>query len=225
MGRPLFDDPTFGDSAWQMSFGERFAFVGLLGVLRPALALETGTADGGSLRRIAEHAGEVHCFDIDPGIEDVVASVPNARAHVGDSADTLPAVLGAFEREGRHVDFALVDGDHTAAGVRRDALALLDSSACVSTTIVFHDAANDEVRAGLDGLDLPNHPKVAFCALDFVPGYVVAEGELAGEVWNGLGLVVLSAYAPTPAVTQQPLRVPVPEAYGAWRRARAAATT
>ena len=224
MPHPFLDSRDWTDAAWQMSYGERFALEGVVRVLAPGLAVETGTATGGSLRCIAPHAGEVHCFDRDPGIAAVVAEVPNAHAHVGDSRETLPAALDAFARDGRHVDFALVDGDHSAEGVERDARALLDSDACRRTTIVFHDAANDEVRRGLEALDLLYHPKVAVCILDFVPGFVVAPGSaLAGEIWNGLALVVLAEDAPVEAHMQGPLREPVPKVYAEWLASRARA--
>ena len=41
------------DSAWQMSYGERAGLEGVLSQLKPALAVEIGTAEGGSLARIA----------------------------------------------------------------------------------------------------------------------------------------------------------------------------
>jgi len=222
---PFLDSRTAADPAWQMTFGERFALEGLVRVVRPALAIETGTADGGSLRCIAGHAGEVHCFDLDPDLQDVVGRVPNAHAHVGDSAETLPATLARFAEEGRQVDFALIDGDHSTGGVQRDALAILESPACTQTTIVFHDAANDLVRAGLEALALPTHPKVGVCVLDFVPGYVVAPGSgLAGEIWNGLALVVLELDASGTARTDLPAREPVPALYREWLASRAGAS-
>ncbi len=52
-----------------MRYGERFALEGILESLKPRLAIEIGTAQGGSLRRIAAHAEEVHSFDIVPEIE------------------------------------------------------------------------------------------------------------------------------------------------------------
>jgi hypothetical protein len=185
--------PVFADHRWQMTWGERFALEGLLSQLRPALALETGTAQGGSLRRIAAHAGEVHSFDIDPKVAELGAELPNVTFHIGDSAEQLPGILAELADSGRHVDFALVDGDHTSEGVRRDAHALLDSDACRTTVIVFHDAANDAVRDGLDALDLADHPKVKACMLDFVPGYLCRPDhpQYPLATWNGLGLVVL----------------------------------
>jgi hypothetical protein len=187
-----YESPVQADERWWMQPGERFALEGLLAQLRPALAVEVGTYEGGSLRRIAQHAGEVHAFDIDPRVRQFVDPHPNAVLHLGDSAETLPAALSEFERSGRHVDFALVDGAHTTAAVLRDAAALLESDACRRTAIVFHDSANDAVREALEALDLPAHPKVALALLDFVPGYLVADGEeLAGDGYNGLALVVL----------------------------------
>jgi hypothetical protein len=190
-----FETPVFRatDDDWQMTYGERFAFEGLLSQLRPRLAIETGTARGGSLRRIAAHSDEVHAFDIAPEVADLAAEVPNAQFHIGDSAVLLAQVLADFDAAGRHVDFALIDGDHSFGGVQRDALALLESGACRNTVIVFHDAANDEVRNGLDALDLPSHPKVALCMLDFVPGYICVSDHPVYPlaIWNGLGLVVL----------------------------------
>ena len=181
------------DVTWQMTYGERFALEGVLASLRPALAVEIGTADGGSLRRIAAHSDEVLCFDVDPGVEQVVAPVANATVRVGDSAETLPAALAELEAAGRHVDFALVDGDHTADGVRRDLEALLASGACRETVIVIHDTNNDEVRRGLEAANLVSRPNVALCMLDLVPGHLVIEDHVySRQCWNGLGLVILA---------------------------------
>ncbi len=198
------DLPFITDGRWQMTLGERFAIEGVLGHIRPGLSIETGTAQGGSLRRLAEHSGEVHAFDIVPEVKDLEAEFDNVTIHIGDSTTVLPDVLGTLAAEGRHVDFALIDGDHTPEGVQRDILAVLDSEACRRTVVIFHDTANDDVRLGLDALDLPNHPKIALCMLDFVPGYLVVDGhpQYSHAAWNGLGLVILDdARGAAPAVT------------------------
>lgn len=178
-----------------MAIGERAALEGLLSQLRPQLAIETGTAQGGSLRRISVHATEVHAFDIVPEVKELEKEISNATVHIGDSSVTLPEVLSDFAAAGRHVDFALIDGDHTYDGVRRDIEAVLASDACTQTVIVFHDTANDEVRAGIESIDLPRHPKVALCVLDYVPGFLVVKEhpQYSHAAWNGLGLVVLDA--------------------------------
>ena len=143
----------------QMRFGERYALEGLLSFLEPGLSIEVGTAQGGSLHRLAAHSREVHSFDIVPEVANLEGQFPNVEFHIGDSATLLPELLDGLADQGRNVDFALVDGDHTAEGVQRDARALLDADACRETVIVFHDAANDDVRAGLDALALARSPQ------------------------------------------------------------------
>lgn len=182
-----------GSPDWQMRYGERLALEGILATLRPSLAIEIGTAQGGSLRRVAAHAEEVHAFDIMPEVDALESELPNVTTHVGDSAILVPELLSELECEGRQVDFALVDGDHTVAGVRRDAEALLASEACRHTAIVFHDAANDDVRAGLEAVRFEEHPRVAYTNLDFIAGYLVSDPVRHLEIWNGLALVLLDA--------------------------------
>lgn len=192
-----------GSPEWQMRYGERLALEGILATLKPRLAIEIGTAQGGSLRRIAAHAQEVHSFDIVPEIEALERELPNVTTHVGDSAELVPKLLSELESQGREVDFALVDGDHTAAGVRRDAEALLASAACRRTAIVFHDAANDDVRNGLEGVRFEAHPKVVYVNLDFIAGYLVSAPIRHLEIWNGLAIVLLDADRGEPATSER----------------------
>ncbi|MDX8151645.1 class I SAM-dependent methyltransferase [Patulibacter brassicae] len=182
----------FEDDVWQMAWGERAAIEGLLSARRPALAIEVGTAEGASLRRIAAHSAEVHSFDVVlPQLE-----VPeHVTLHTGDSHVLLPEVLAGFAQEGRNVDFALVDGDHSAEGVRRDVEDLLASSAVRDTVIVTHDTGNELVRSGLDAVDYAAHDKVVHVDLDFVPGHLGRE-RFGGELWYGLGLIVVDADRP-----------------------------
>src|SRR5262249_49570062 len=149
--------------------------------------------------------------------------IPNATIHIGDSRVTLPAVLEGFVDAGRHVDFALIDGDHTFEGVQHDILSVLASDACRQTVVLIHDTANDIVRAGLDAMELPAHPKVAVCMLDFVPGYMVVEGHEAYslDAWNGLGMLILDPGASGPAVTMDD-RISVADLYREARAARLA---
>ena len=184
----------------QMSLGERAALEGVLAALKPRLAIEIGTAEGGSLRRIAEHSEEVHSFDlVDPDPE--IAAIPHATFHAGDSHALLPAFLGELADTGRRVDFVLVDGDHSAEGVRRDAEDLLASPAIANTVILFHDSANELVRAGLDAVDFDAHEKVVHVEPDFGAGSVFSAPELRNEIWGGLGLVLVDAGAPRAAGT------------------------
>ena len=168
------------DTSWQMGYGERSALEGLLSQRKPALALEIGTAAGGSLRRIAHHSGEVHSLDLDEPAPEL-RELANVTFHAGDSHVLLSETLAAFAEQDRVVDFVLVDGDHSTDGVRRDLEDLLDSPATGNTMIVIHDTMNDVVRAGLEAVGFEAWPKVAYVELDFVPGYMFREPTLLGE--------------------------------------------
>ena len=180
------------DMNWQMSYGERAALEGLLCQLQPQLAIEIGTAEGGSLARIAAHSAEVHSFDfVEPDPD--VRTLSHVTVHTGDSHELLPALLRRLADEERNVDFVLVDGDHSSEGVRKDLLDLLDSPAVGRTIIVVHDSMNETVRAGLEKVPYEAYPKVAYVELDLVAGYMFRKPELLHELWGGLGLVVVDA--------------------------------
>jgi hypothetical protein len=180
-GQPI---PLLAADDWQMSFGERAALEGILCQLRPRLAVEIGTAAGGSLRRLARHSQLVHSFDLEAPAADI-AQAPNVRLHTGDSHSLLPAWLDGLTRP---IDFALIDGDHTPLGVHADLAALLDSGRCEQTVILLHDTAQPMTRSGIEGALTGRHG--LHIELDFLPGYVFTRGVFAGERWGGLGLVV-----------------------------------
>jgi hypothetical protein len=181
--------PLFGATLQQMSFGERAALEGLLFQLKPQVALEIGTYQGGTLRRIAPHAGHVHAFDLRNFVTDRTG-LANVTFHFGDSQVELPKALAELTAAGTRVQFALVDGDHTADGVRIDLENLLASPACSRCVILAHDTMNEEVRAGIEAIDLPNRPNVVYLELDLVPGYRLATGSFGGSTWGGLGLII-----------------------------------
>ena len=180
-------DDLFGRTGWQMTFGERAALEGILTSLKPAVAVEIGTANGGSLRRIAAHSREVHAFDLDPRPQ-LSAECPNVTFHIGDSRELVPRVLADLAATGRSVDFALVDGDASALGVQADVQALLDSAAVSQTVILVHDSLNEAKRAALQSLQ-----GATYVDLDFVPGHVY-DDELR-EQWCGFALILVGALA------------------------------
>ncbi len=194
--RPTTSLGLLRDPDWQMSFGERAALEGVVSALSPRLAIEIGTAEGGSLRRLAAHSEQVHAFDlsfellereIDP------ERLDNVVFHAGDSHVLLGETLAEFAREGRRVDFALVDGDHSPEGVKRDVEDLLSAEAVADTVILVHDTMNELVRAGLERVAYENYPGVGYVELDFVPGYMLREPSLRDELWGGLGLIVVES--------------------------------
>lgn len=198
--------PLLADELSQMSFGERAALEGVLSQCRPRLAIELGTYDGGSLRLLSAHCECVHTLDLYDLVEDRSA-FNNVTFHTGDSKLLLPELLARLEADRREVDFALVDGDHSAEGVRRDLANLLDSPTTRSTLILLHDTMNEETRAGIERVGLSSCTKVVYHELDFIPGYEFAGGHFDGQVWGGLGLVItgdrsLHGYGESPAQTR-----------------------
>jgi hypothetical protein len=190
----LHPHPVFEITEPQMSGGERAALEGVLSELRPQLAIEIGTAEGATLGRIAAHAAEVHSFDLfEPALDS--GRLANVVLHTGDSHELLPRVLAQLVDAGRDVDFVLVDGDHSADGVRRDLEDLLASAALTKTTILIHDTSNPTVRRGLDAIDYASHAKVAEVDLDWLAGYIFTNPHFGHELWGGLGRVLVDATA------------------------------
>jgi predicted O-methyltransferase YrrM len=186
----LLESPSFSANPWQMSFGERAAIEGVLAQLRPRLALEIGTAEGGSLGRIAAHSERVVSFDlVEP--QAAVQALDNVELRTGDSHALLPRELERLAAAKEQVDFVLVDGDHSADGARQDVEDLLASDAVANALILAHDSLNQEVRRGLEAVPYGDFEKVALVDLDFVGGYVPAEPPMLGECWGGLALIVV----------------------------------
>jgi hypothetical protein len=173
---------------WQMALGERAALEGVLAWLRPRLAVELGTAEGGSLQAIAAHSEEVHTFDLEPRPRE---PVENVILHRGDSHVLLPQLLAAFTSEHRNVDFVLVDADKSTKGVRQDILDLLVSDAIRRTVVLLHDSMNEAVRAGMDSIDFGVYPKVRYVDSQFV--LLAQRPRPLQEIWGGLGIIMVEA--------------------------------
>lgn len=192
------------ESYSQMSFGERAAVEGVLAQLQPRLALEIGTAQGGTLARIAAYAQEVHSIDV-THVELAVEVGANVRLHTGNSGEVLPALLAGFCADSRMLEFALVDGDHSFEGVVGDLHALLDSPCTARSVILVHDSMNEEIRAGLESSGLERYEKVVYYEPDFVPGYIYREGAARHAAWGGLALILCDrkrSLSYSPAVRQ-----------------------
>lgn len=195
---------------WAMTPGERAAVDGVLRLLQPSLSIEIGTSSGGSLEAISLESREVHSFDLQRHSSLTSERFPNVVFHTGDSHELLPAFLEELSASDRNVDFALVDGDHSAQGVQRDVQDLLSSRSVGPSVILLHDTLNRRVRTGLEGVDYGAFDKVRFVDLDFVPGRVMCEGPLKDEYWSGLGIIVMGVGLDIPL---PPSAYPVSEVY------------
>ncbi len=180
---------VFEDPDWQMTYGERLALDGVVSSLRPRLALEIGSAEGGSLACTAEHSEEVHSFDLvsvtDPG------AYPNVTYHTGDSHELLPKWLSEIRAAGRTLDYALVDGDHSAEGVQRDVEDILRSGV-LRGVMLAHDPNNPEVRRGLNRVRFEDYPDVTYVDLSLIPGHMTRlNNGFQNQMWGGFALILV----------------------------------
>jgi hypothetical protein len=85
----------------------------------------------------------------------------------------------------------LVDGDHSAEGVRKDLENLLRYRPATPLFVVMHDSFNPECRRGLRTTNWVASPYVHAVELDFVPGTITASPSFLGQLWGGLALAYL----------------------------------
>jgi hypothetical protein len=180
---------------WMMSPAEQAALVYLLEHLQPKVGIEIGTRFGGSLQIISKCCGRVYSLDTDPDVpRRLEGRFPNVEFIIGPSDKTLPPLIDRLQRDRSELGFVLVDGDHSAAGVRRDINHLLRFVPIVPMFIVMHDSFNPQCREGLRSADWAGNVYVHAVELDFVPGTVNPTPACRGQLWGGLALGYLKPY-------------------------------
>src|SRR5437867_2221009 len=104
-----------------MADPERAALIQLLQAARPEVAIEIGTYKGGSLQVLSSHATKVYSIDTDPQVAlTLKPRFANVDFRTGPSSVLLPQVLEEISTRAERLGFVLIDGDHTAEGVRTD---------------------------------------------------------------------------------------------------------
>ena len=174
---------------WQMRDGERLALLGLLARHEPKCSIEIGTYYGGSLSQIAQFSDMVFSIDIDPDVVHRLPPIPNVTLLTGDSATVLPLLFRELTAARIAVDFILIDGDHSRAGLKRDVGLVLQYAPVKPLFVVMHDSFNPECRQAL--MECPWHesPYCHWVELDLVPGSPVEHGgPFKGELWGGLAV-------------------------------------
>jgi hypothetical protein len=178
--------------AWQMPYAERYTMLALLSTIRPACALEVGTADGGSLAVLAQFAERVYSIDPDPTCAARLGPrLPNVTFVTGYSQEQLPRVLAAIEHSDRPLEFVLIDGDHRREAVRRDIDLLLAYKPRAPLWVVLHDSFNPGCRLGMLEAAWESSPYVHTVDLDYVPGVLSDHPRFFRQMWNGLALASL----------------------------------
>lgn len=206
-----------GSLPWMMTHGERSALLRVLGVARPAAAIEIGTFQGGCLEQIRQLANFVYSIDIDPEVAAKLApSMLNVEFLTGDSKDMIALALKKCAERSQPVGFVLIDGDHSYAGVQNDIHALLQYRPTQPLWIVMHDSSNPECREGMAKARWADNPHVHMVDLDFVTGVLHEAPDLEGQIWGGLGIALL---LPEPRVGQLEIAASASKNYAALYRA------
>lgn len=167
---------------WQMHDSERLALTGLLARHQPYCSVEVGTFHGGSLSLIRQYSKMIFSIDIDAAIPSRL-NLPNVNFLTGPSHVILPHLLGELDRAGIAVEFVLIDGDHSAAGVKRDIACVLSYVPKKPLFVALHDSFNPECRQGMLQAGWESSPYCHWVDLDFVPGKLGAK-----QLWGGLAL-------------------------------------
>jgi glycosyltransferase involved in cell wall biosynthesis len=181
---------------WQMHDGERLALLALLARHKPHCSIEIGTYYGGSLSLMAQFSDMVFSIDIDPEVLHRVRPMPNVTLLTGDSAEVLPVLFRELTASQIAVDFILIDGDHSKAGLKRDIGLVLQYVPLKPLFVVMHDCLNPGCREAMIESPWYDSPYCHWVELDLVPGRPVDNEEAAhGELWGGLAVAFLQ---PTP---------------------------
>ena len=188
----IFDESPFH---WQMTRCEKFAFASLLEHIKPEVAIEIGTHKGGSLEIISRNAGNVHSIDISADCRELLSShFSNVEFHTGRSAELIPVILKEIKENRENLEFVLIDGDHSTAGVMADINAVLEYKPMKPLYVIFHDSFNPAARKGILGANWKECEFVHYVEVDFVPGvyhYSAFDTAEPRSMYGGLELALL----------------------------------
>jgi len=186
---------------WQMNPSERLALTGLLSRHKPKCSIEIGTYMGGSLSLISQYSDMVFSIDVDSSIPERLGQFENVCFLTGPSHKILPILFKELDEEQIPVDFVLIDGDHSAEGIKRDIEFLLSYEPQKPLFVMMHDSFNPERRRGMLEVDWEKSPYVQWVDIDFIPGRLIDDvGPTSGGMWGGLALAYLK-----PTARQGPL--------------------
>ncbi|MBI5863782.1 MAG: class I SAM-dependent methyltransferase [Planctomycetes bacterium] len=144
------------DNPAQLRTPERLLIYTLVTAFKPRVALEIGSAEGGSALLTCAAMddngfGRMVCVDPEFRFSDAVWE--RVKHRVTRVQGFSPEALGEAARvvHPERFDFAFIDGDHTFEGVQRDIRGVLPLLAD-RALLLFHDSHHPPVRAGIDDI-------------------------------------------------------------------------
>lgn len=192
IAKSLLGQHGYTERTWAMSMAERCALACLLSARKPSVSIEIGTFGGGSLSIISNYSGKAFSLDIDatPSVK-LAGCFDNVEFITGDSQVELPKLVNRISGQGEDLEFVLIDGDHTAEGVRKDIEAVLQYSLKTELLVLMHDSFNPDCRSGMKAIDWAGNPHVHWIDFDFVPGFLSSIPGWEDQMWGGFALAVL----------------------------------
>ncbi|MCA0153391.1 class I SAM-dependent methyltransferase [Winogradskyella vincentii] len=176
---------------WSMTRAEKATLIQLLQNIRPEVAIEIGTYNGGSLQVLSEFSEKVYAIDITPEYRDEQCNrLKNVEYLLGDSKVMIPQLINKINDSNENIEFVLIDGDHSTKGVLEDITNILKIVPKKPITIILHDSFNPACRKGMKAYDYSNNDYVHKVELDYVTGAFNHDG-LYREMWGGFGLIQL----------------------------------
>jgi len=173
-------------------------FQSLLAGMRPQVAIEIGAFEGQTLDLIARHSNRTVSIDPNPAVKErLEGRIPNCEFLVKTSDDALPSLIAEFNEQKTPLEFVFVDGNHARDFVFRDLTNLLRYRPVTRTVILMHDSFNPKCRSGMLAVDWQGCPHCHYVELDFCSGLVHINEDCRGEMWGGLGFVLLLPEART----------------------------
>jgi len=156
---PVFPQEFSGDwTLWTIDEGQAAALGGLVEALHPVVVLETGTNKGRSTRAIAEalhrneHCGKGMLYTIDMvdfAIRDTGAITQELSPFVTALKGKTPEAFTAEPLASlQGIEFAFLDGDHTAEGLQKE-LEYVESHRADKCTVAV-DNTRDDYWSGLE---------------------------------------------------------------------------
>ncbi len=182
-----------GTAPCWMTTSERLLLYAIAFASRPRRYLEIGTFRGGSAAIVgaamdaSRNPGRMVCIDPEPQVEPAVWERIAHRATLiaGPSPDVLDE---AMRSAGGRFDLALVDGDHTGSGARRDLEGLLGRLE-PGAHVLCHDGHFPEVARAIEEFRRAHAPGIDDAGLLTMDVSWAGEGAERTGPWGGLHLL------------------------------------